>query len=249
MKKTAALLFTFFILVSCSGDDQASEQFTGVLVKKIIATDGSSTHTTEYTYDGNKFNTITHDGGYTIKHTYSGDLIVSVRQFQSPSFMSLETTFQYDSGNRVIKATSYDVMNGYTDVLNYTYNNDNTISYTAYDGSATPTGITGKIYLNAAGETIKTENFYQGTLTYTYLATYDTNNSPLKNIAGYSKIPYNPGKYNNAITNVHSNGSGVVTSNSDFTNSYNSGNYLSQAVQRFYNSGVLQSTTTIQYLY
>lgn len=247
MKKVLALFFVLFFLNSCSDDDDAAIPETpAILIKKIISTNTAGSVTVDFVYNGNKLKEYAVNGQST-KFTYVGDLITNVKSYNVSS-VAVESTYTYDTNNRVIQQKDT-YFSGTVENKTYTYNANNTIDFVISDESFTPTGNSGKIYINSVGETTKVENFYQGNLTNTSLISYDAKNSPLKNIMGFAKIPLNYAVHNNLLSFSTTNSSNIVTSNSDFVNTYDANDYLMTTVQQFYNNGVLQSTTTSQYLY
>ncbi|PWB26846.1 hypothetical protein [Flavobacterium sp. HTF] len=199
MKKIIALFGAVaLLLTSCSSDDtpqDSSEDSSVILVKKIVQSyKGSSTFTSEFTYDGRKIvKQIKKENdqyAQTITYYYTGDLITKYVITKGSEFdSSVELTYD---GNKlktifVKKRIESIDMYFYTKSI-YTYNADGTVSIVQKDVDI---------------DTQEERNTVYGELTYTNgnvtkeiyditflerstnaLFEYDSKNSPYKNILG-----------------------------------------------------------------
>jgi len=191
MKKTIFSIFAFalFSLVSCTGDDDVttdSGTTSDVLVKRIIRSqedpDGFNDIIT-YTYDGNKLLEGNYLDGTKEKYYYTGDLITKIEYFVD-SELEYQEVFAYDSNGRLAEYKFEDLVDDSEENFLFAYNANNTITETFYVGTTPQT------------RTITVENdeiskiVQNGVGGKTYKYSYDTKNSPFKNVTGYAKIAY-----------------------------------------------------------
>lgn len=190
MKKIICLfIITIFIssLTSCSGDQDDS--FKVKLLKKVIeVNEDESTSTIDFTYDGNKIETIESEV-FTKTFTYTGNLITEIVELEKTTQLSKTSDYIYD-GDKLTSIVSSD---NYS--LNYTYHSNGTISY-----QKTTTDDDDSIILLEQGtlnfhnqnisENKKTDSTTGTTIiaTETLSLEYDNKVNPLKNITGFSKL-------------------------------------------------------------
>lgn len=236
-------------LTSCSSDDSTNPTNSSALLKKIIATSGNTTNTYVYNYNGSKLQSISINNTQFMQYTYSGNLIVGIKNYQSNNFLTYETIFTYDSNNRVTSEKLIDHLSNYEETKVFTYNPNNTVSYVLYDQSLNPTNSTGMIYRNASGQTTKIDHFNQGILTSTYEVTLDDKFNPRNAIVGFDKLPSDFVQLNNQLLTKITNGTGVETTRSEFVYTYNANNFVNTVNQKYYYYNFLQAETNIQYIY
>jgi hypothetical protein len=205
MKKIILTLASLFLLNACSKDDSSNTETTStnnapVLLKKIETKNPNTGTITrgEYTYDGIKIVQST-DGIYKRVYTYTGNLITKIQVYTSSSTTAFEqTVFTYEGEKLKLVATTgttFGTPVNYKQKKEYTYNTDNSISYsdtTTYDSSSFGTmTLTGKLYYSN-GNLIKRE-FESGDITSglnksVITFEYDTKINPLKNILGFTNL-------------------------------------------------------------
>lgn len=190
MKKLVYLLsITFLLLQSCSpsdNNDSNTDSTNVVLVKKIVNSDEES----NLSYDGTKLTKITLTGGEHVNITYSGDLITKMEWFSSNNVSDQRIEYSYSS-NKLTLAKLYSTNNKLVETSTLTYNSDGSITdlESTYNGGTLPTSTTTYIkYFDSVGNLIKQEQFSNNILYGTTNYTYDTKNSPYKNITGWSTL-------------------------------------------------------------
>lgn len=131
-----------------------------------------------YVYNGKKLVEANYVDGTKDKYYYTGDLITKI-EYLYDGEVEDQDIFIYNSDGKLIE---YKDQN--EDRFLYSYNADNTITETYFVGSTPYT------------KTLTFENdeiskvVYNGLVTGTYKYSYDTKNSPFKNVTGYAKIAY-----------------------------------------------------------
>lgn len=258
MKKIALLLSVFaLIATSCSsdGDDDTNtpSTTTGTQLKKVIETYGDGTvETVNLTYNGNKIVSIISDFGEKTVYTYTGDLITK-EEFYFEDVLEDVTVLVYNASQKLIKSTR--TSGSVVVVDNFTYNTNNTVSFTTTsDGN---TEATGTIYFNGnqpykkvitryfidpfSGDPIQEDTVEE--------TTFDNKVNPLANVLGFSKIIiYLPsftegydGTSNNVLVFKKDN---VIQGSSTYT--YNSNNMPATEV---YNDKQDDFDSNVQYIY
>lgn len=192
MKFGYLLLFISCFLVGCSSeeiDDISQNEPANKLVQtSTLSTMYGGDVNSTYLYNGTKLNQIIDDLGNSQTFHYNGDLIESidlVDEFGNTS----RYEYAYDNQGRVI--SSKDISGPWGRKQVYEYQSDGSVLVSLYFGSDT---VQDQLVSTAVMElengeikrTISTEvsNFEQTTNEYSY----DSKNSPMKNITGYSKI-------------------------------------------------------------
>ncbi|NHN28027.1 hypothetical protein FIA58_020305 [Flavobacterium jejuense] len=179
-----ALVFT-----SCSKDDSPSEETSSsVLVKKMILTstdeddDSYYNSTYNFSYNGNKITTVTHDNGRD-EYTYSNELLTKIETYDLTNVLVYEEIFTYNSTSQLVDYKFRDILDDFEDVNLYTYNSNGTITVKNFHrsiGSTTvPTITYDSVYYLTNGEISKIENSNG-----TYIGIHDGKNSPFKNVIG-----------------------------------------------------------------
>jgi hypothetical protein len=270
MKKIILTLATLFLLNACSKDDSSiaetpSSDNGPVLLRKIAEKNpnGGTITPGEITYDGTKIVQST-TGIYKSVYTYTGNLITKIQYYKAASSTTYQQTVYTYEGEKLKLATTTGITFGtpvsFTQKKEYTYNTDNSISYsdtTTYDSSSFGTIIfTGKLYYSN-GNLIKkeiesgdtTSGLNKSIITYEY----DTKNHPQKNILGFDKLFIDNISYTNNLLNskaVSSTTLDNVTTNNGttwqvYTYKYNDANYPTEQTSKF--NGSLFSITTYTY--
>lgn len=244
MKKIIlSLCFIATTLISCSSDsDSSNNQLNDVLVKKVVYTSITDdyTETVVYTYNGNKLVKGVYDDGSQEIFTYQGNLITKIELITDGELDTTET-FSYDTNGRL---TGYIFEEGpFTDEETFIYNADGTITSTIGTGAA------------ASVQTLYFQNdellkIVRSARTYNY--TYDSKNSPFRNVTGYDKIAFVThgdheiyGRKQN-ISTIYESVEGVNYTTNTMT--YNSGNYPLTATS----NAIFESepnSATVEYTY
>jgi hypothetical protein len=259
MKKIGYLSCVFvLLLVSCSDNNSVDSIEDSVLVTKIISTNSLSQESiTDYYYSENKIiKSVNNYNGVSKNYTYNGNSIVKCETVIDNSNQIIQSKqFFYNSSSKLSKVIFLDYENNYGSRKEYEYANNNTILFKVYTGN-----LTTQDNFYYSGDYILQNNnciishFYSTDIegnptTRTHNFTYDTKNSPMKNIVGYNKIaiddsPYgiinNYTYYSSISTNVVSEYNQTITYEYDDNNfptsseSINNSGYFYQN-QFFYN--------------
>jgi len=251
MKKAFFFLSTISLVAvaSCSSDDSGSSD-SGPLVKRMVYSQEDPegfNYDITYTYNGNKLVEGNHVSGDKEKYYYTGDLITKI-EYIIDGEVEGQDLFMYDATGRLIEYKDQDLVDDDEDRFLFSYNADNTITETYFVGSASYT------------KTLTIENdeiskvVYNGAVGATYKYSYDTKNSPFKNVAGYSKIAYAfagdfelEGRSHNIalIRNETENSNYIVN-----TFQYNSNDYPTSVVSKaIFDSASSEETLTVRYFY
>lgn len=221
-----------------------------MLVKEIqsrtVNYDGAeSTYTDTYTYNGNKL--VMRVAGYYyntyIRYTYTGDLITKVTEGDM-MYAWLEHQYEYDSNDRLIKETLVSQTASIeNDLRVYSYNDDNSVIRQSYHNTvANPADLyeTVKLYFDDANRFIKLETFDGTNWSLKNQITYNNNNSPFRNITGYSKLYMLVANTNLCETYK------TYTNTSSYQYTVNNLGYPIQATEknRSANGGVFYTTTS-----
>lgn len=229
MKKLFCFLaLSSLVLTSCSSDDNSNPSGT-VLLKKTIETDvdGSEIVSTA-TYNGTKLVKVISDGGYGIYFTYTGDLITRTDYKVGGQIFETQL-YTYNASNELIEYVLTEPLDGYGWKEVHVHNTDGSVSVTAYSGDTNAqTLLEGHATIAFAnGEVSQITSDYQGSHAYTY----DTKNSPFKNVTGYSKISYVEGEaegiLHNMLTDTSSDG------NSAMIYTYNANDYPTSVIENY----------------
>lgn len=237
MKRLSLILgiMTMGILASCSTDEFDTEVTPpdgmenaklnpkGVLLKRTTATTngGSSVTTSDYVYDGSKLLKVTSSDGTHVIYTYSGNLITE-RAFYYNNALNTKEIFEYNSAG---KLSNYRRVNPSNTVLYravYQYNSDGTVTISGYKGSTTTQSaqiVNRKVFVSN-GQVNKIENYTVSNgsaVTEILNYSFDTKNSPFKDILGFDKLTY----YDTALNGNARNVTGITTSGASLANSGN----------------------------
>ncbi len=177
MKKIILCLSLIAIsLSSCSSDSDSNDSSSDILVKKVVYTSitDNYTETIDYTYNGNKIVKGVYDDGSQDIFTYTGNLITKIEMISAGEIIYLET-FTYDSNGRLV--TYFADEDGFTYEETFVYNANGTVTNTI-DGGGVRT-------LHFANDEL-VQIVDMGGNIYDY--TYDSKNSPFRNVTGYDKI-------------------------------------------------------------
>ncbi|WP_313804290.1 hypothetical protein [Flavobacterium sp.] len=244
MKRVSLILGIALVSVfaSCSLDDDfemtdtdASKMSVNALLVRSIATiserDGTMI-TDDYQYNGSKLLKINSSDGREIVYTYAGDLIIRKDFFQD-NILNSKEIFEYNRQYQLIKYKRQNASGVTTYNAIYTNNTDGTVSVKGYSGGTTNQSsqildrkvFTSGIRVNKV-ENYTTQNGSPATQVFNY--SYDTKNSPFKNITGFDKLAYYDITVNSNYYNVQSVTRGTTEVESvQYT--YNGENYPSSA--------------------
>lgn len=232
MKKNILLLSVVALLTSCSGDDNSTVDPNGILLKKVIY-NGAEILTEEYTYNGNKIVKMVSSEGELENYTYTGNLISKSEYFED-GVLSVTNYYEYNSDNQLIRYIELEGGTGYKET--YSYNGDGTISVVEYTGDlVSQTTVQGTAVLYIQNDEIikKTESHSGGVDEDTY--TYDSTNSPFKNVLGYDKIMISSsfveeGISHNVLTHLFTS-TGNPTDEFSYSYTFNSDNFPTNAIE------------------
>ena len=218
------------ILQACSPSDNGnsdSNTTNVVLLKKVVNSDGES----NLSYNGSKLTKITFTGGGYVNITYSGDLITKMEWFSSNNISEQTNEYSYSS-NKLTQVKFYSTNNKLEEMSAITYNSDGSITdlQSRYNGGTLATSnITYKKYFDSVGNLIKQEQYGNNILAATIYYTYDTKNSPYKNITGWSNLSPSLGANslptNNLISVKLSVGTSQITNETINVYKYNTQDY------------------------
>lgn len=271
MKKRIALLSIFLLIfTSCTKDDEnLQNQDNAILPIKIISTYNTDTETSIYTYNGNKINEVTNNDGNKSVYTYSENLISKITEYEGTKINSTDD-FTYENGKLKSVLTVENYTNSTTGILTtyksrtvYTHNSNGTILEESYDidpktavetkneDTATYTFVNGNLM-----KVVYFSSYKDATNTLTYEYEYDDKKNPLLNIIGLDKIELKVISKNNVLKQTRSDQStsygitvpGLPTETTNYTNIYNSNNFLSES-KFTYTSGTTIKPANIQYFY
>jgi len=247
-------LFAFFtvVLSSCSSEEENSSNTVSKLIKKMITSSNGSNTTFNYVYNGSKLKEIRINNDNVAKYKYVGDNITSIENYLNGSLF-YKTTFQYDNNQRVISQLEHYIGNNIiAERTDFSYDLNNIISFQKYYGSIssqTTIGESGFIYHDSNNENFKVETYNEWYLIKKTEWTYDTKNSPTKNIKGLNKQPFIFGKYFNFITSKEFDSNDNLINNLTYEYMYDSEDFPTSCIQEYFENGNLQSTSNITYFY
>lgn len=231
MKKLITLILASTFILSCSSNsDNNNSTSTGPLIKTETSIGGTAT----YNYNANKLSTIINSPSETTTYTYNGDLII--KEDNNGGRVNSVTNYNY-SNNLLSSSTGNESSSNsnYSTSNTYTYNSNGSITvmtartYTSA-GNTQTTNSKGINYYSQ-GNLVRTESYSisngVSTLVETTTFTYDSSNTPYKNITGYYawSNPQGFHSINNVKSEIHKNASNVTTRTVQITHQYNSENY------------------------
>ena len=249
MKKIICLFSALALVVtSCTSED--SSNASSIKPKKIthLYSDADDNYITDMVYDGNKLVSETDDDGFTIKYTYTGNVITKTEDFNEENELQSTSEFTYVNGKMSTEVQKNPDASQYYKIK-YTHNADGTISFEggyinavtgAAEGEATRTGK----YTYKDGNMIRYENSYNGSENATYTYEYDNKNNPIKNVLGGNLlIGWQENSSSNNLIKVSATNSTFVTT---YSYTYNEDNFPLEQKQ-FGEGGDLNET--VQYAY
>ena len=263
MKKVFLSIAATLFLISCTDENDAqsvANTQNDILLQSTVETVGDDVSTRLYDYDGHKIVSETWEAA-SFAYEYTGDLITKITfQVVDEPNPRYEQLFTYDGSNRLSQVVQLYYYNATAIRLDFTHNADNTVSFDRYSGNFSSQNTferSGKYFFNSNNDVSKIEE-YVGASPVKMEYTYDTHNSPYKNVTGYDKLFYlNTGKRNNVVltklSNPYQNELGdwdyeVVEIPSEFQ--YDGNDYPTDALVTFpENSGSSVASKTVQYFY
>lgn len=239
MKKNLLLLSVVAMMVfaGCSSDDDNNNDGdgpgTGALVKKIEFdyVDDDYTDVIQFTYNGNKLVKGVYTDGYEDRFFYTGDRITKIEYVTDTGEVQARELFTYDSEGMLTEYRFLELDWDYEEKSTFEVTGTNTVLETYYSGTIdSPSEDWTAVLTMSNGEVIqKVQTGWDGDTTYTY--TYDTKNSPFKNVTGYGAIAYVAAGdheiegFSRNILSIHNDTDGINYTVNTFT--YNSDNYPS----------------------
>ena len=210
----------FFILTSCSNDNEIPMNSSEVLLKKIVTHNYETTYETIFTYNGKKI-IRAKSNRIRIEFSYDGDNITQIEWYSNPdtdNVISNQVNFEYFTDGRLKKFIRYSFYPNSVphETVEFNYNNNGSVNYNYiahYNSSYNQTGL----FTIANNEissinTLSSINGPGGTITYNY----DTKNHPLKNVIGYNKLLL----YQYFYPSIHSSGFSTNIGNNNNLISY-----------------------------
>lgn len=218
-------LALFFASCSSDSDSTPDDSSSTVLLKRMIETDvDDEVYTTVFTYDGNKIVKATDDDGYYEKYFYTGEVITKIEFYNDIDELEQTELFTYNASQELITFQQLSHVDevGRKEVyihegasIGVSYYVGDLTTQTDAEGTATITISNGEIS-QTSGLGVTT-NF-----------TYDTKNSPFRNVLGMGKIAISnsdasfDGANHNAVSIVWFDGE---ERSAMFTYTYNASNY------------------------
>ncbi len=216
-------------LNSCtsSSDDAASTPLTesDVLVMKIVESDAvGSPFITNYTYNGKKLTGSTDSDGYYEIYTYVGDLITSIKTYDSSDTLEQALTFTYNTNGKLVTYLLQDYGNNTGRRETYVYNSNGTVSSTILTGTpASQTTPRSSAVIQFSGVEVSQIARTNVSPSYTSLQTYtyDVKNNPFRNVIGLDKLAFIEdeavGLFHNILTDNYTSSLGA---NDTYTTTY-----------------------------
>lgn len=231
MRKLILTILASSLILSCSNNsDSTNSTSTGLLIKTETSIGGTAT----YNYNGNKLSNVTYSPSETSTYTYNGDLII--KEEENGGGVNGVTTYNY-TNNLLSSSTRSESISNISTTTNttYIYNSNGSITEmttrTSINLGNTQTNNSKHIRYYSQGNCIKDEYFSisngVSTLIETTTFTYDSSNTPYKNITGFYLLTNPQGFYsiNNLQSEIHKNASNVTTRTVQITYQYNSQNF------------------------
>ena len=231
MKKLILTILASTLILSCSNNSESTDPTSsGPLIKTETSIGGTET----YNYNGNKLSNIIYSPGETITFTYNGDLIIKAEENGG----GVNSVTNYNYSNNIL--SSFSGIESYSNIstttnTTYIYNSNGSITEmttrTSINSGNTQTNNSKHIRYYSQGNCIKDEYFSisngVSTLVETTTFTYDSSNTPYKNITGFYSLTNPQGFYsiNNLKSEIHKNASNVTTRTVQITYQYNSESY------------------------
>lgn len=248
MKRLSLILgmMTMGILASCSTDefdtdvttdaaDAAKLNQKGVYLKRIVTTTnaGSTVNTSDYLYSGSKLARINSSDGTHVVYTYTGNLITE-RAYYYNNTLNTKEIFQYNDNSQLLSYRRVNPSNTVLYTALYQYNSDGTVSVSGYRGSTVVESskiVNRKVFV-VNGQVNKIENYTisnGSAVTEVLNYTFDTKNSPFKDILGFDKLTYYDTALNGSarnVTGINTVGASLANSGNDIVQyTYNAQNY------------------------
>lgn len=192
MKKLLPL-FALIVLSCNSGADltpyDPNATTTTTLLTKIIETDDDGNDvTTDFNYEGYKIVNFIDSEGSTGVFTYSGNIISSIKYYESEALVQTDL-FTYNSSGQITSHTMQIHADDYATREDFTHNSDGTVSYTSWYGtieSQTEQDLSGKLFFSG-GEVVKRETYLGSSLASQETFEYDAKHNPFRNVIGLNQ--------------------------------------------------------------
>jgi hypothetical protein len=176
----------------CSSDDDNNNNGpgSGPLVKKIVFdyVDDDYSDQITFTYNGTKLVQGVYPDGTLEKYYYAGDRIIKT-EFIEDGEVTSQILLTYDAQGRVTDAVYQELDWDFEERSSFEYTSETTAIESYYTGSLGSSTLDWTATLTLAdGEIVQKVQSGPNGKTYTY--TYDTKNSPFKNVTGYGALSY-----------------------------------------------------------
>ena len=224
------------LLQGCSSDSGSNNNTsTAILCKTIKFNESDATnirnYRTEFTYVGNKFNERKdyYNDVLTSKsvYIYTGNLITQVKGYDENNIYNSLSTITYNNSGLPISILNIDNETGswvgYKS--NFVYNQNGTITELSYSGDVnTQNTLDETTTYTLQNNILVSQITIGGTYTTSYSFTYDTKNSPFKNVIGLNNFFGPLSQEHNLLQSIQSDGvnSPIIE---DFQYIYNSDGY------------------------
>ncbi len=238
MKKIFYLLsISMLLLQGCSSDSGSNNNTsTAILCKTRKFNESDATnirnYRTEFTYVGNKFNERKdyYNDVLTSKrvYVYTGNLITEEKKYDENNILVQNKTYTYNGSGQLISSLNIgnnnnNVWVGYKS--NFVYNQNGTITELSYSGDVnTQNTLDETTTYTLQNNILVSQITIGGTYTTSYSFTYDTKNSPFKNVIGLNNFFGPLSQEHNLLQTIQSDGvnSPIIE---DFQYIYNSDGY------------------------
>jgi hypothetical protein len=237
MKKIFYLLsISLLLLQGCSSDSGSNNNTSSAILCKTIKFNESDAtnirnYRTEFTYVGNKFNERKdyYNDVLTSKsvYIYTGNLITQVKGYDENNIYNSLSTITYNNSGLPISILNIDNETGswvgYKS--NFVYNQNGTITELSYSGDVnTQNTLDETTTYTLQNNILVSQITIGGTYTTSYSFTYDTKNSPFKNVIGLNNFFGPLSQEHNLLQTIQSDGvnSPIIE---DFQYIYNSDGY------------------------
>jgi hypothetical protein len=187
--KKIILIFSLLVLFSCSSNESVndSSNASGVLLKKIVSSDVAAI--VNFNYNGNKILNYIDDGdGEKVLFSHTENFITKMEWFNVSNNERIQTVEFIYTSNKLTKTKLYSSNNTLESISDFQLNSDGSVTETESNyngGNSIVSTYVSKLYLDAAGNLIKSESANSAVD-----LTYDNKNSLFKNVTGFEYLRF-----------------------------------------------------------